>query len=89
MKRLAIVDVVIYMLAEKKPLRLAEVKANTVSDTLDHVKGKALGNKFATTLAEMKAKTTGGILRDVEVEAIVDKTADTLQEVRVKIVTAY
>ena len=56
---------------------------------LDHVKAKALVNKFAATLAEMKAKTTGGTPRDVEVEALVDRTADTLQGVRVRIISAY
>ena len=35
--------------------RLAEVKAKRVSDMLDHVKAKALVNKFPATLPEMKA----------------------------------
>ena len=83
------VDVLVYMVAEKNPLRLAKVKAKTVSDTLDQVQGKALVNKFFATLAEMKAKTTGGILCDVEVKALVDRTADTLREVRVRIFRAY
>ena len=55
----------------------------------DHVKAKALVNKFALTLAEMKAKTTGGILSNVESEGLVDRTADTLQEIRERIITAY
>ena len=70
-------------------LRLAEVKAKTVSYMQDHVKAKALVNKFAATQAEMKAKTTGDTLCDVELEALVDRTADTLQEVTVRIITAY
>ena len=39
-------------------LRVAEVKAKTVSDTLEHVKAKTLVIKFAATVAEMKARTT-------------------------------
>ena len=35
--------------------RLAEVKAKRVSDMLDHVKAKALVNKFPASLPEMKA----------------------------------
>ena len=54
-------QVLVKVLVKTLALRLAEVKAKTVSDTLDHVKTKALVNKFALTLAEMKAKTTGGI----------------------------
>ena len=54
------------VLVKTLALRLPEVKAKTVSDTLDHLKAKALVNKFAATLAEIKAKTTGGILRDVD-----------------------
>ena len=83
------VEVLVNLLVKTLALRLAEVKAKTVSDTLDHVKAKALVNKFAATQAEMKAKTTGGTLRDVEVDALVDRTADTLQEVRVRINPAY
>ena len=83
------VEVLVTVLVKTLALRLAEVKAKTVSDTLDHLKAKALVNKFAATAAEIKAKTTGGILRDLEVEVLVDSTADTLQEVRVTIITAF
>ena len=83
------VQVLVKVLVKTLALRLAEVKAKTVSDTLDHVKAKALVNKFPLTLADMKAKTTGGILSDVESEGLVDRTADTLQEIRVRINTAY
>ena len=55
----------------------------------DHVKAKALVNKFAPTLAGMKAETTEDTLCDVKLEALVDRTADTLQEVTVRIITAY
>ena len=48
------------------PDRLAEVKANTVSDKIGHVEPYSLVNKFAATLAELEAKTIGGSLRDVE-----------------------
>ena len=69
-------EVLVTVLVKTLPLRLAEVKAKKVSDTLDHFKAKALVNNFAATLARMKAKTTGGILRDLEVEALVNRTAD-------------
>ena len=57
-------EVLVTVLVKTLALRLAEVKAKTVSDTLDHLKAKALVNKFAATLAQKKAKTTGGILCD-------------------------
>ena len=103
-KGFAIVDVLVYThpsnsmwcegisvkeLVKTLALRLAEVKAKTVSNTLDHVNAKALVNKFAATLSEMKAKTTGGIRRDVEIEPLWDRTADTLHEVKVTIISAY
>ena len=49
------VEVLVKVLVKTLALRLAEVKAKTASDMLDHVKAKALVNKFAATLAEMKA----------------------------------
>ena len=63
-------------------VRLAEVKAKKVCDTLDQVQAKALVNKLAATVAEMGAKTIGGTLHDVEAKALVDRTPDTPQEVK-------
>ena len=65
-------------------VRLAEVKAKKVSDSLDPVQAKALVNKLAATVAEMGAKTIGGTLHDEEAKALVDRTADTPQEVKVR-----
>ena len=67
-------QVLIKVLFKTVALRLAEVKAKTVSDTLERVKAKALVNKFAATLPEIKTKTRSGILRDVEVKALVERT---------------
>ena len=67
-------QVLIKVLVKTLALRLAEVKAKTVSDTLERVKAKALVNKFAATLPEIKTKTRSGILRDVEVKALVART---------------
>ena len=67
-------QVLIKVLFKTVALRLAEVKAKTVSDTLEPVKAKALVNKFAATLPEIKTKTRSGILRDVEVKALVERT---------------
>lgn len=72
-------QVLLKVLVKTLALRLAEVMAKLVSDTLEHVKAKTLVIKFAATVAEMKARTTRRTLR----------TADTLQEVRVRIITAY
>ena len=83
------VQVLLKVLVKTLALRVAEVKAKTVSDTVEHVKAKTLVIKFAATVAEMKARTTRRTLRDVQVEALVDRMADTLQEVRVRIITAY
>ena len=49
------VEVLVKVLVKTLVLRLAEVKAKTVSDMLDHGKAKALVNKFAATLTERKA----------------------------------
>ena len=65
-------------------VRLAEGKAKKVSDTLDHVKAKALVNKFPATVAPMEANTIGVTLLDVEGKALVDTIADTPQEVKVR-----
>lgn len=65
-------------------VRLAEVKANKLCDTLDQVQAKALINKVAATVAEMGAKTIGGTLHDEEAKALVDRTPDTPQEVKVR-----
>ena len=67
-------QVLIKVLFKTVALRLAEVKAKIVSDTLERVKAKALVNKFAATLPEIKTKTRSGILRDVEVKALVERT---------------
>lgn len=58
-------------------VRLAEVKAKKVCDTLDHVEAKALVNKLAATVAEMEAKTIACTLHDIEAKALVDTTPDT------------
>ena len=48
-------DVEVKALFKTLAYRLAEVKAKRVSDMLDHVKAKALVNKFPDTLPEIKA----------------------------------
>ena len=65
-------------------VRVAEVKAKKVCDTLDLVQAKTLVNKLAATVAEMGAKTIGGTLHDEEAKALVDRTPDTPQEVKVR-----
>lgn len=65
-------------------VRLAEVKAKKVCDTLDHVQAKALVNKGAATVAEIGAKTIGGTLHDAEAKALLDGTPDTPQELKVR-----
>ena len=59
-------------------VRLAEVKANKVCDTLDPVQAKALVNKLAATVAEIKAETVGKTLSSIESEALIHTLADTL-----------
>lgn len=44
-------------------VRLAEVVAKKLRNTLDHVHAKALVNKFLATVAEMKSKTSAGTAR--------------------------
>lgn len=61
-------------------VRLAEVMAKKLSNTLDHVHAKALGNKFLAMVAEIKAKTTAGTLPDLEAKALVKKTVETKGE---------
>ena len=58
-------DVEVEALVKTLAVRLAEVKAKTVSDTLGNVEAEALVNKFAATLEEMEAKKIGGTLPDV------------------------
>jgi len=70
-------------------VRPAEVKTKKVFEALDHLKAKALVNKFAATLEEMEAKTIGGTLRDVENEKLVNTTADWPQKVTVRIMTIF
>lgn len=65
-------------------VRLAEVKAKKVCDTLDHAQAKKLVNKLAATVEEIGAKTIGGTLHDAEAKALVDRTPDTPQEVKVR-----
>ena len=55
-------------------VRLAEVVAKKLSNTLDHVHAKALVNKFLATVAEMKSKKSAGTLPYLEAKALVAKT---------------
>ena len=57
-------------------VRLAEVMAKKLSNTLDHVHAKALVNKFLATVAEMKANSTAGTLPDLEANSLVAKTVE-------------
>lgn len=70
-------------------VRLAEVMAKKLSNTLDHVHAKALVNKFLATVAEMKVKTTAGTLPDLEAKALVEETVETPQDVTVRIMPIY
>ena len=54
-------------------VRLAEVVAKKLSNTLDHVNAKALVNKFLATVAKMKSKTSAGTLPYLEAKALVAK----------------
>ena len=82
-------DVEVKPLHKTLAVKLAEVMAKKLSNTLDHVDAKALVNKFLATAAEMKVKTTAGTLPDLEAKALVEETVETQKDVKVRIMPIY
>ena len=62
-------------------LKVAEVEAEALADTLGDVYAEALVDKLADALADGDADTVADKLGDIEIETLVDTLADKLAEV--------